>query len=362
MVRITVFQAFCLMTLFLLGSTVVVGLGLDSEENAWLINLLAMVFGLGLFFLYAFILNRGGWAEFGVLLEKGFGRAGGKIISGLYGLYFFYIGTRVVEDFSYFVSQTLFVNIKEWIIAAVLLTLVGYSCKLGFEALARSAEILFFITMLLVLMLFIMSLMSEVFSLENIMPFFNPDEITWSTFPLRVTFPYGEMVVFLLLFPKVNNPKSLIKKGWLGVVLAGGIILVISEIIIGILGAKVAAIYTYPLVKSIEMIEYLEVIQHLEIFSVFSFLFVGFIKISILYEAGTAAFQNVFTRLKRDYIVYFAVGGGMIGKIYMAESLPQHLFIGLKIIPYLLHIPFQLVFPAVLAIVLMIKKPHQQTS
>ncbi|MGD6878553.1 GerAB/ArcD/ProY family transporter [Bacillus infantis] len=359
-VKITVFQMFALLTLFLLGSTVVVGLGLDSEENAWLINLFAMFVGIVLFFFYAFILHKGGWADFGEILEKGFGKAGGKIISLLYSIYFYYIAARIVKDFSYFISQTLFYNIRDWIISAMLLILAAYGCKLGLEALARTAEILMFMTMLLVFSLIALALMSDFFSMENIMPLYNPDEIKWGTLPQLFTFPYGEMVVFLLIFASVNQPEKLIKKGWLAVIAAGIIILILSELIIGIVGAKTAAIYTYPLVKSIEMIEYLEVIQHLEIFSVFSFLFVGFIKIGIFFEAGTMAFANVFRKLKKENIIYPAASLAMLATLYMAENLPQHLFLGLKVVPYLVHLPFQFLIPGILAVLLVLKKERNQ--
>jgi len=356
-VKISTFQIFSMITLFLLGSTIVVGLGLEVEENAWILNIFSTSVGIGIIFLYLNILKKNNWTDFHVLLEKGFGKYLGKFVLLLYSLYFIYIASRVITDFSYFISQTLFYQIKNWVISIVFVMLVCYACHQGLEAIARASEILFFITMVLVVVLLIISDISKVISWENIRPFFDKDDFKLSAIPPRITFPYGEMIVFIFIFYHIKDKKTLMKRGWLAVLLAGFILLVVSETIIAILGAKVAAIFTFPLLKAIEMIEFIDVIQHIEIISVISFFIVGFVKVAVFSIAGTKGFHLLLPKkIKANLIVYIVGIVTFLLTVIMDRNLPEHLFIGLKVVPLYLHLPFQFIIPIVLFLTLLVKK------
>ncbi|MCV9885712.1 GerAB/ArcD/ProY family transporter [Metabacillus halosaccharovorans] len=356
-VKISTFQVFSMITLFLLGSTIVVGLGLEVEENAWILNIFSTTVGIGIFFLYTSILKKNDWSEFHVLLEKGFGKFLGKFLLLLYSIYFIYISSRVITDFSYFISQTLFYQIKNWVISIVFIMVVCYACLQGLEAIARASEILFFITMILVVILLIIADISEVISWENIRPFFDKEDFKLSSLFTRITFPYGELIVFTFLFPHLKNKKTLLKRGWAAILLAGFILLIISETIIAILGAKVAAIFTFPLLKAIEMIEFIDIIQHIEIISVFSFFIVGFVKVAIFSIVGTKGFSLLLPKKIKAHLIVYLVGViTFLLSTLMDRNLPEHLFIGLKIIPIYLHLPFQFVIPIILFVTLLVKK------
>lgn len=345
-----------LLLLFLLGSSVVVGLNLDTEENAWLVNLGAMLFGVGLFFFYTFLVKKSGWLPFDQLLELAFGKVLAKIILLLYSLYFLYIASRVVKDFSYFISQTLFYEIEDFVISFVLVSTIVYAATLGLEAVARTSQILLFFTFILLFLIILFSFISDLMYLENIRPLVDIGALDFRHFYKWITFPYGEIVVFLFIFPLVNDRKKLLKSGWIPIVVSGMILILLSEIIIGILGAKVAALYTLPVVKAIEMINLMEVIQHLEFLSVFSFLFVGFVKVSIFFVCSTEVIHRVVPIFQsRFLIVLFGVLLFFLS-IYIADDLSHHLHIGLEIVPLYLHVPFQFVIPLAILVMLVIKK------
>ena len=353
--KISIYQLITLMTLFLLGSSIVLGLNLQAEENAWIINTGAAITGVLLFFFYAYLLKRNGWPEFHKLLELAFGKILGKVVLILYSLYFLYIAVRVLKDFIYFITQTFYYNIDHWIIAFVSVCLICYAAVLGLEAVARTSEILFVFTVLLITLIIFFSFLSGIMMGENIRPIIDLEILDLSNWVQYITFPYGEMVVFLLLFPFLNDHKKLMKQGWIAVVLSGVILITVSEIIIAILGAKVASLYTYPLVKAIEMIELLGIIQHLELLTAFAFIIVGFVKVTIFFISGAKGISYVFPILQEKFII--ALLGAMIflGSFIIAKDLPEHLFIGLELVPLYLHVPFQFFLPLLILLLTWMK-------
>ena len=190
---------------------------------------------------------------------------------------------------------------------------------------------------------------------ENIRPIIDLEILDLSNWVQYITFPYGEMVVFLLLFPFLNDHKKLMKQGWIAVVLSGVILITVSEIIIAILGAKVASLYTYPLVKAIEMIELLGIIQHLKLLTAFAFIIVGFVKVTIFFISGAKGISYVFSILQEKFII--ALLGAMIflGSFIIAKDLPEHLFIGLELVPLYLHVPFQFFLPLLILLLTWMK-------
>lgn len=354
--KISIYQLIALLTLFLLGSSIVLGLNLEAEENAWLINTGAALSGVLFFFFYAYLLKKNGWPEFHKLMEQAFGKVLGKIVLTLYSLYFLYIGTRVLKDFIYFITQTFFYNIDHWIIAFISVCLICYAAILGLEAVARASELLFVFTILLIALIVLFSFVSGIMMGENVRPIFDWGVLDLSNWIQYLTFPYGEMVVFLVLFPFLNDHQKLVKRGWIAILLSGIILISITEIIIAILGAKVASLYTYPLVKAIEMIELLDIIQHLELLTAFAFIIVGFVKVSIFFISGAKGISYLLPVLQEKFIIILLGVMVMSGTFLIARDLPEHLFIGLELVPYYLHIPFQFIIPLIILLTTWIKR------
>lgn len=356
--QITPFQIFCLMTLFLLGSTVVVGLGLDAEEEAWLVNLIAMIIGIGIYYFYNWMLRIDEKKRpFSELLKVCLGKWGGTTVMALYSVYFLYIGMRVVKDFEFFISSILFYNIHVWVIGFVFVLLAGYACILGLEAIARTSELLLFGSILLIALTTLITVLTPLYEWTNILPLIKSDwkTVVSSIFPASITFPFGELVVFLMIFPAVNNQSYLVKKGWMAVVFSGLIIITVTETIIGMLGAKMATFFSFPLIKSIEMINLLDFFQHIEILSVILFFFVGFVKVVLFFYAAIKGLSELMPKVNITYITYGSVTAGFISSFFMAENINEHIKIGLEIVPLYIHLPFQFGIPMILIFILLLK-------
>ena len=97
--KISPFQLFCLMYLFELGSAIVVGLGLQAKQDAWLAILLGMVGGLCLFQIYHYLYLQFPNQQLTSYITTILGKFIGLPISIIYCLYFLYIAARVLRDF-----------------------------------------------------------------------------------------------------------------------------------------------------------------------------------------------------------------------------------------------------------------------
>ena len=357
-ITISTSQLYALMILFLTGSTIVVGLSFSALQDSFIAVLLEILFGIALFYYYLFILKKSSWKEFVPLLQLGFGSFIAKGIALLYSFYFLYIAGRVVMDFSFFITQVLHQESPTWMVTLPFLFVIGYSLSVGIEAIARSAEIMLFFLILILVSLWFLGFFSDEFAPKYLLPIFSHDwNLVFSTiFPTGLTFPYGEMIVFLVLLPYVKHVEKVKKHVWAPILLPGLMIIITMELVIGILHAPFANLYYFPFVKAMEMVNYLNIIEHLEIFTTLILLGGGFVKISVFLFAAQVALSQVFKiRSKRIWHVPFLIAVMFGLSLFQSTNVVEHLYTGLKLVPYYLHIPFQFAIPLLLGLIVVWK-------
>ncbi|MBM7702350.1 GerAB/ArcD/ProY family transporter [Metabacillus iocasae] len=350
--NVSLVQLCTLMLLFLTGSTIVVGLNFSAQQDSLLAMLIDLVIGLIVFYGYIFIVQKSDWKGFADLLKMAFGSFLAKWVGVLYSLYFIYLAGRVTIDFAYFISQILHQNSPVWVIAISFLFVVVYCLMLGFEAVARSSEVMVFFFLLLIVILWGLGFFSEEFELKYLGPLFTQGwkKLGDMIFPTGITFPYGELVAFIVLLPSVRDREKMKQVVWLPLVISAFIIIVTMELIIGILHTPFASFYFFPFVKAMELVSYLDLIEHLEIFTTLLLLSGGFVKVTVFLYAAQVTFNQLFHIKRRIWhpIVFVAVM--LFLSLFRSQNLVEHLFVGLKQVPYYLHLPFQFIIPFVLGV------------
>lgn len=353
-ITISATQLFSLMILFLTGSTIVVGLNFAANQDSVIAVIIELFIGVLLFYFYLLILMKSSWKEFVPLLQMGFGTIIARILGVLYSLYFLYIAGLVIMDFSFFTTNIVLLDSPKWVVAIPLLFVVGYSLILGFEAIARSSEILVFIFIIVLPIVWILGFLSDQFDPKYLLPLFSQGwESIWELiFPVGLTFPFGEMIVFLVLLPYVKNVKTVKKFSWLPITIAGFTIMITMELVIGILHVPFADSFYFPFVKAMEMVSYLDIIEHIEIF-IDLFLLAGvFIKVSIYLYCAHVTLSQVF-KVKRQnnwhILLLIAVMYG--GALFKSTNIIEQLHTLHEQVPYLLDIPFQFVIPFLLGLI-----------
>jgi spore germination protein KB len=352
-VTISTLELCSMMLLFLTGSTIVVGLNFTAMEDSIFAIAMEIGFGLFLFYFYLLVLKKSEWKEFLPLLEMGFGSFLAKIIAFVFSFYFLYIAARVMNDFAFFTTQLLYPDAPKWIAALPLLVAVGYCLMLGIEAIARSAVIMGFFFVVILIVLWLLGFFSEEFQARYLLPLFAHGfkPIGKMIFPTGLTFPYGELVVFLVLLPMIGQKEKIHKVVWIPIVTAGMILMITMELIIGILHAPFANTYYFPFVKAMELITYLGVIEHLEIFTYLLLIGGGFIKVSVFIYAARAVLTQLFKVKQKNWHVLILVGSVYLLSLHRSGDIAEHLYVGLKLVPYYLHIPIQFILPFLLGIV-----------
>lgn len=353
--KIGMFQLFTLIALFELGSALVLGVGLEANKDAWIALFMGTLCGIGLFFFYSTLYKLSGeGASFLQMWQAGFGRQLGKLITFFYIAYFLYISMRVTADFAFFINEYLLLTLQDWIIKLTILLLTAYVCYLGIETIGRSAEILFMIMMFFILFIILCVLFQEEFHLNRLRPVLENGwgPIFKTVFPQILTFPFGECIVFLCLFQFVQKFPTFIKKGWIAILISGLVLMIVAILNIGVLTVDIAKSFAFPFIKTIEHIHFLNFLRHLELLAVVVFIIGGFIKILIFFYASITGLAELFHVTSYQKLIIPVMMVVYFVSVFFMKNFIIHIYIGLKIIPFSLHLLFQGIAPLVLLIIL----------
>ncbi|WP_345740815.1 endospore germination permease [Metabacillus endolithicus] len=352
-------QLFVLIFLFEVGSSIVVGLGFKAKQDAWLAILIALIGGILLYFLYYTLFKQYPTKTLVEYLEDLLGKYIGKVVAIIYCLYFFYLAGRVLRDFGDLIITTTLDNTPLMIVNMIVVLLVMYSNHLGLEVIARTGSIFFIILMTLASLFFVVAFIDQLPKYENLLPVLEKGwtPVLKAAFPLTLTFPFGEMIVFTMIFPFLNRQDQVLKVGLNALIFSGVLLMVTMTVILSILGPTIGSTTQFPLMEAIEKVNIANFIQRLDPVAL-GILIIGiFFKITIFYFAALFGFEKLFKikKQKRKYLLLITGPALLVSSIYMAQGLTQHLKIGLEIVPYYVHLPLQVYMPLLLIFICLIK-------
>ncbi|AFC29240.1 spore germination protein KB [Paenibacillus mucilaginosus 3016] len=340
-----------LMLLFEMGTSVVVGVGMQAKQDAPLAILIGMASGLLLFLIYDSLYRRHGNLSLVGWLQAGFGRPLGGLAAMLYMLYFFYIAARVMRDFGALLLSSILPLTPMAAVHLVMVLPVMYACLLGIETIGRVGEIFLSIVVFLGVLSLLLLIASNVLQWENLLP---PLEHGWkpvlkTAFPLTTTFPFGELVVFTMLLPCLNHPRLARKTGLTVILISGFALSSIITLNISVLSLYGAENTTFPLLRTLGKIRLGEFIERLEVIAIVTLIIGGFFKITIFLYASIMGFTELFHIRKRRRELTLCLGALLfLYSLLMTDSFIKHIEVGLKIVPLYLHLPFQVVLPLLL--------------
>lgn len=240
--QITDKEGISLLMLFILGSTLIIGIGGDAKNDAWITGILAIFISVPMLLVYGRILVIFPGKDLYEILEILLGKIGGKIISLLYIWYAFHLGALVIRNFGEFINT---VTMPETPMFVPMLSL-GIVCivavKSGIEVMTRvCAYVLpFFLFTIVAIQLLGISKIN----LRNLKPilangFFPIISGAFSTF----AFPFAETVLLMGILSSLKNQKTQYKVYLSGLFAAGIIIVIITIRNIGILGGLISHLY-----------------------------------------------------------------------------------------------------------------------
>lgn len=357
-IKITPFQLFALIILFQLGSTIVINPGVEAKQDAWIAILFGLSGGVLLLLIYYYLYNQFPKLSLTEYLQKILGKYLGWLVGFLYTLYFLYIGTRVLRDFGDLLVTAILPETPLFIICLLMTLTIVYVIYHGFEVLARTGEFYLLLLMFIGLIVNLFFFISGEVEIENMLPILGEGwmPILSTAFPKVLTFPFGEMIVFTMIFPYLNNKKAALKVGVIGLVFSGLLITFATMMNIAVLGIDIVDRSTFPLLSAIGKIRIGEFLERLDALAVISLIVGMFFKISIFIYAGVLGASILFKVERYQVLLMPICIIVLVSSISIAENLSEHLEEGLEIVPYYIHLPFQVYIPILLLVITVIRK------
>ncbi|MDQ0201908.1 GerAB/ArcD/ProY family transporter [Neobacillus ginsengisoli] len=360
--KINAYQLFVLVVLYEMGSALLFGLGSKAKQDAWIAILLGLGGGLVLFLVYYRLFKFYPDIPITSYVQKITGKWIGRLIGLLYTVYFLFQAFRILRDFGELLVTTSYNNTPLVVINALMLLTIIYAIHKGFEVIARVSELFFAVVYFLALMGFFLILFSGLIHLDNLQPMLENGwkPIFKTVFGQTVNFPFGEMVVFTMFLPYINDHKK-VKISCIGGMIISGINIAITAVVnIAVLGIDTFTRANFPLLSTISKIHLAEFIERLDIFFMLYLVIGGFFKIAIFYYAGVMGIADIF-KFKNQRKLVFPIGFIiLLFSITVSSNFAEQMKEGEIVIEYYLHYPFQVIIPVILLIIAYFRNMNHQ--
>ena len=365
--KVNASQMFILVVLFEMGSAILVGLGTQAKQDAWIAIILGLGGGLLLFLVYYRLFMYYQELPLTSYLQKITGKWIGSFLGILYIVYFIYCASRVLRDFGELLTTTIYTTTPLIVINSLMILTVIYGIYKGIEVIARVGQLFFGIIYLMAIGGILLITISGLIHLENLQPILeNGVKPVIRTFlGETITFPFGEMIVFTMLLPFINNPKKVKIACMGGMVLAGTNVAITALVNVAALGPELFTRSNFPLLTTISKIQLANFIERLDVLFMLYLVIGGFFKIAIYFYAAVAGTADLFkfkTQSKLTFPIGFFI---LVASLTIATNYAEHIKEGLSIVPIYLHWPFQIIIPCFLLVIAFFrnrKKQKQQTS
>ncbi len=293
--KINRYQLFLLLINFLLGSALihipskVIGI---AKQDVWISMLLLIVIG-SLFIVLTSTLSKLYFGKTIIGINKEIlGKKLGLIINLLYIMYFITLASILLREITDIIKVITLNETPIVVICIQVAVLVFFATYYGLEVIARSNEI--YSILAFIGFFFTVLLLVPIMELDRLQPIigngFKP--IVKGVFPL-LGFTYGEMAIFFMIIPYVNNKKHLTK-----ILIGSGVVasltlllLILSSILV--LDINEAESSIFAPISIARLINIGDFFSRVEVVFNFTYFATVFIKLCLCFYAGVLAFSEV---------------------------------------------------------------------
>jgi spore germination protein KB len=357
--KLSGYQLFVLTFLFQVGSTIVFGFSSSSGRDAWITALVSSVLGAGLIVLYVTLMRLKPNLSLVQWFPATLGRFIGTGVAWLYPLAFLYVAARVLRDFGDLLATTILSQTPFWAIVGLYMILITYGLLQGIDTLARVGEILFpLVLVVLVLLEVVLLVSSHGLQFGRLLPLL---ENGWmpelkAIWPLNLTVPFGESIVFAMFWKYAEQPKHVMKSMLTATFLYGVMIATADALVIAGLGDVILKKSTYPLLTLLREIEVGDFIEHLDALIILQGIAIGFFKISLFMLGAIQGIQQLTGVRDQKWVLFPVSLVVLLLSVFMASNVAEHVQVGLKLVPRLLWVPLFLALPGLLLVVSLVRR------
>lgn len=340
--KISSIQLFLLFTGFLYGSTVILNPAGSAKNDGWLALILGGAGGALLISVYVTIALLNPSKTLVEILREKLGKLLGNTVAILYIWYFIHLAALVFRNFGEFVVTVTFPETPMAVIIGLFAIVLVYGINSGIEVIGRLSELLIPIIPLTTVIISFALITTRDFTailpvMENGMsPVLN------AAFAV-ITFPYGETIAFLMLFPHLNKKRNLKNVVSLSVLYRVVLAIIVFIRHISVLGSDLAYRATFTPHLTASLIPGI----NLQPLTDVNLLISGGIKISICIYAAVKALSQVldigdYRKLTTPLTVFCVVLS-----VWVYEDILEMFRWAKEVWPYY-SIPFQIIIPLML--------------
>lgn len=355
--QITDKEAIFMLTMFILGSTLIIGIGGESKNDAWIAGIIGVMMFLPMLLVFSRILFLYPGKDVFDILNITFGKIIGRMISILYIGYAFHLGALVLRNFGEF-TTTVAIPETPMLVAMLCLGLVCIvAVRLGIEVLGRTVAYFFPILIFILILVVLLSIPKVHLNYlkpilgNGLMPVLKGGFLTFS-------FPFAETVLFLGVFSSLKTKKAPFKVYLWGTILSAIFIMITTLRNIAVLGNMLGSYY-FPSYAAVSRISIGDFLQRIEVTVAIVFIFGVFVKSSICLLVVCKGLGKMFN-LKDYRSIVIQTGLLMIYFSYIiydnSKEMKDWAF---KVYPFYAF-PFQVILPLIIWIFAEYKTRHNK--
>ena len=350
--QITDKEAICLFIIFVLGSSLIIGIGGDADNDAWIAIIVGLIMAIPMLLIFSRILSLYQGKDLFDILNLTFGKVIGKMITILYIWYAFHLGALVLRNFGEFTNIVAMPETPMFVTMLCLGLVCIMAVKLGIEVLGRTTT--YFFPVLVFILVLVQLLVIPQLHLHYIKPILG-NGLTpvlkggFSTF----SFPFAETVIFMGIFSSLKTKKSPLKVYSWGILIAAIVMIITTIRNIAVLGNMINSYY-FPSYAAVGTIKIGDFVERIEVTVSFVFVFNVFIKTSICLLVACKGFGKVLN-LKDYRSIVIQMGLLMIYFSYTVyDNSMEMKNWAIRVYPFYAF-PFQVILPIIIWIFAEIK-------
>lgn len=298
-----------LVTLFTIGTSILVApaiLAAEAKQDAWIVVILGMVVGGLIIWLVSTIALFFPKMTFVQIIENLFGTLFGKCIAFIFLLLQIISSSELLYYSGTFLTLHLLPETPIVALHIMIGLIMVMAVRLGLETISRAAEIFIVVFILLFSMLLFVFPQIEFENIQPVLengikPLLKPTLILSSVSGMN-------LVTLLMIFPAyVNQPKAAQKSFFIGYIIGGFVILLVTLLSILVLGAENTGSYPYPgyiLARKINVGDFL---QRLEAVIAIMWVITVYFKLLLYFFAACSGLAQVLN-LKDNRIITLPLG------------------------------------------------------
>lgn len=217
------------------------------------------------------------------------GKFAGKIAGFLFIFWLLYTNSVIIQELGEFMNIGFMPRTPTLLFNIVITALSGLAVYYGVELVARTAEILFPVFVVLALGLLVLGL-GEV-KIINITPFLSKGLVPVLAGSVPTSGWRGEVVMAAMLFPFLNKQHKTLSTGIYAVLLIG-LLLVVDSLQIAMIYGEQAKRMIFPVLMMAREINILEFFQRMEVVLLAAWLPSLFVKVSVWYYCAALGFAQ----------------------------------------------------------------------